>query len=39
MKSALNWIWLALASAAVLVGFGLLAKVYWLLFMTGWELL
>lgn len=39
MKNALDWIWLIAGSAAVVIGFGLLAKVYWLLFMTGWELL
>ena len=39
MKDALNWVWLVLGSAALIVGFGLLAKVYWQLFMIGWGLL
>jgi hypothetical protein len=39
MKDALNWLWLALGSAAVIVGLGLVAKVYWLLFSLGWGLL
>lgn len=36
MKAALNWCWLLAGSAAVIIGMGIIAKGYWLLFMLGW---
>lgn len=39
MKDALNWLWLACGTAAVIVGIGFIAKAYWLLFLIGWGVL
>lgn len=39
MKDALNWIWLIAGSAAVIIGFGVIARLYWWLFMIGWGVL
>lgn len=39
MKDAFNWFWLIAASAAMIIGLGLVARLYFWLFMLGWELL
>jgi hypothetical protein len=39
MSHALNWLWLLASSACVIVGMGVIARVYWWLFMVGWGLL
>lgn len=39
MKDALDWIWLIAGSAAVVIGLGLVARLYFWLFMLGWGLL
>lgn len=36
MREIVNWLWLVAGSAAVVIGTGLIAKAYWLLFMFGW---
>ena len=37
MKEALNWFMLIVSAAYLVVAAGFVLKVYWLLFMLGWE--
>lgn len=39
MKAVINVAWFIAGSAGIVVGLGVIAKVYWLLFNLGWRLL
>jgi hypothetical protein len=39
MNDALNWLVLIAASALTVMAFGLIARLYWWIFMVGWGLL